>query len=81
MYRQHRQVVALLGIAHKGVDGLVHLLHHRGGTVVARNLQTLGNTTDTLVAELGVADVLGLVESGGEKENGSVTVDEDLLLR
>ena len=81
MYRQHRQVVALLGIAHKGVDGLVHLLHHGGGTVVARNQQTLGNTPDALVAKLGVADVLGLVESVGEEENGGVPVDEDFLLR
>ena len=78
---QHRQVVALLGIAYELMDGLGHLFYHVLGLVAVLRQQTTGYIPDALIAKLLVPGILCLVQPVGEEEDSGVGIDVDLLLR
>ena len=65
MYSQHRQVVALLGLAHKLVDGVFHFADEAFGLVPMLGKQLLGQSDHAGQSELGVVEVFGLGEPVG----------------
>ena len=61
MYSQHRQIIALLGFAHKLVDSFFHFANENVWMVAVFSEQLLCQTYHTRKSELGMIEVFGLV--------------------
>ena len=77
----HREVVALLGIAHKGVNGIGHPLDDLPGLVLLAGQCLEGRFFHTLHLELILVCIHSLGQTVGEEEDGSASEDLHLLQR
>jgi hypothetical protein len=79
LYGEHREVVALLGITYEAVYLLTHLLNELLRLVLTIGEHAVGYLEGTLITKLGMLCILGLCQSIGEKEDGGLWVNVNLL--
>ena len=79
MHSEHREVVALFGIADEGTHCFQHLLDERLSLMLTGGELTGGDLMDALIAELVVNGILSLRQTVGEEDDGGLRVDISLL--
>ena len=79
LYGHHGEVVALLCLAYKLVDGGGHLTDEGTGLVTAMGEGLGCYVMDALQLELGIVAIHSLGEAVGEKEDGGAWGDGRLL--
>ena len=78
---QHGQVVTLLGLTHKGMNSLGHLVNHHMGNILPFSQQLLCQLFYRLDTKLRMLNIFRFIQSVGIKENCCSLSNGDLLNR